>query len=261
MLFYTVAQSTMTSIWLVFSSQTRGSGEPKPVLWGLGLVEKRVSQVCLPALIKANPEHLWDLDTIHQKVGECLLFTRSNQVLGKKLRKKAKWVILLPHRVVFLHPFFFFITPLRSLFKLFSWLLLLDNSMPQLYCIAVCCDSWMPQAIVMPQNFVSLKHWSHPYSLGVVKGVGTLPLRMYVTDLPCGLGSNQTLPGNHPWASFSSHSSLRPIMILADTELEVQGDWATALWNPKMTGQLFCEMPWQCERLTSPEKWHVSVKP
>lgn len=114
MLFYTVAQNTMTSIWLVFSSQTRGSGEPEPVLWGSGLVEKGGSQVCLPALIKATPEHLWDLDTIHQQVGECLLFTWSNQVLGEKLRKKAKWAILLPHRVVFLHPFFLYLSSKKS---------------------------------------------------------------------------------------------------------------------------------------------------
>lgn len=32
------------------------------------------------------------------------------------------------------------------------------------------CDSWMPQAIVIPQNFVSFKHWSHPYRPGVVGG-------------------------------------------------------------------------------------------
>lgn len=135
--------------------------------------------------------------------------------------------------------------------------------MPQLCTVTLGCHKPLSYLrILCPSNTDPT-----PTARGWWEGVDTLPLRRYVTDLPCGLRSNWTFPGNHPWAAFSSHASLRLSMILADTELEVQGDWATALWNPKMTGCLLCGMPWQCEgikaeRLTpSPEKWHVSVKP
>lgn len=87
------------------------------MLWGLGLVDKRVTQASPAACIEAKLEHLWDLDTIHQQMGvQCLL--DQTRYLGK-VETKGKGTLFLPHRAVFLN-LFFIITPLMSLFRLFS---------------------------------------------------------------------------------------------------------------------------------------------
>lgn len=121
-------------------------------------------------------------------------------------------------------------------------MLLLDNFMPQLYCIAVCCDSWMPQAIVMPQNFVSLKHWSHPYSLGVVEGGWHSSLEN-VCHRPAlwvekQLDTSWEPPLGFLFLSLFPQTHYDPCRHRArsprgqgNCSMEHQDDWETVLWN------------------------------